>query len=129
MESEFHFVCMIFHTEVYIKMLSIMFVYADIVCPTLQTMLHHLNKVHDDWFVIGIALNVPYEKLRDTEMHYERYGSKRCMAEMTQYWLDFPNASWEQVVKSLELVGHSTLASTIKQQYLRDQPSCEWLSF
>ena len=104
-----------------------MFVHADIVRPTLQTMIHHLNEVHNDWFVIGIALNVPHNKLQRTEFEYFRSGLKRCMVEMIQYWLDFPNASWEQVVKALDIVGHSTLASTIKQQYLWDQPSCECL--
>ena len=73
-------------------------------------------------------------KLRKIEapyQHCESYLSaagrlKQQMAEMIQYWLDnTPDASWEQVVRALEHIGHFTLALTIKQQFLWDQPTCE----
>ena len=88
-------------------------------------MLHHLDAVHSDWFLIGIALKIPHRKLRSLEFLHSHSSSNHCMSEMIYYWLDSPNASWDQVVNALELVGHSELALILKQQYLWDHPTCE----
>ena len=88
-------------------------------------MLHHLNEVRNKWFMFGIALGVPLIKLREIEASYTREG--RCMLEMIQYWLDTtPAACWEQVARALEQVNQLTLAATIRQKYLWDQPPSEW---
>ena len=87
-------------------------------------MLQHLNEVRNEWFMIGIALGVPLTKLREIEASYTKEGAMRCMLEMVQYWLDTtPAACWEQVARALEQVNQLTLAATIKQKYLWDQPS------
>ena len=89
----------------------------------LQLMLHHLNEVKNGWFMIGIALGVPLTKLKDIEASYPQGGVPRWLAEMVQYWLDTtPAACWEQVARALEQVDQVTLAATIKQKYLWDQP-------
>ena len=90
-------------------------------------MLQHLNEVRNEWFMIGIALGVRLIKLREIEASYTKEGMMRCMLEMVQYWLDTtPAACWEQVARALEQVNQLTLAATIKQKYLWDQPSSEW---
>ena len=90
-------------------------------------MLQHLNEVKNDWFMIGIALGVPLTKLREIEASYTKEG--RCLLEMVQYWLDTtPAACWEQVARALKQVNQLTLAATIKQKYLWDQPApSEWM--
>ena len=95
----------------------------------LQLMLRHLNEVRNEWFMIGIALGVPLTKLREIEASYTKEGTMRCLLEMVQYWLDTtPAACWEQVARALEQVNQVTLAATIKQKYLWDQPApSEWL--
>ena len=96
--------------------------------PGLQLMLNHLNEVRNEWFMIGIALGVPLTKLREIEASYTKEGTMRCMLEMVQYWLDTtPAACWEQVARALEQVNQLTLAATIKQKYLWDQPPSEWM--
>ena len=96
--------------------------------PGLQLMLHHLNEVKNEWFMIGIALGVPLTKLREIEASYPQGGVKRWLAEMIQYWLDMtPTACWEHVARALEQVDQLTLASSIKQKYLwrqQQQPPC-----
>ena len=104
---------------------STIIISTEVVHPTVQNMIKHLSEVCNDWFVIGIALYVPEEKLRETELCINLHGLERCMVVMIELWLESPNASWDQVASALELVGHSTLASTIKQQYMCDQPSRE----
>ena len=93
----------------------------------LQLMLQHLNEVRNEWFMIGIAIGVPLTKLREIEASYTKEG--RCLLEMVQYWLDTtPAACWEQVARALEQVNQLTLAATIKQKYLWDQPEpSEWM--
>ena len=92
-------------------------------------MVQYLIAMHNDWFVIALALGLPHydlENIKRSSIVTGPKGPKRIMVEIIQYWLHrTPDASWEQVVSALELVGHSTLASTIKQQYLLDQPPCE----
>ena len=78
--------------------------------------------------MFGIALGVPLTKLREIEALYTKEGLGRCMLEMAQYWLDTtPAACWEQVARALEQVNQLTLAATIKQKYLWDQPPSEWM--
>ena len=90
---------------------------------SLQLMLPHLNEVRNEWFMIGIALGVPFTKLREIEATYTKEGMTRCVLEMVQYWLDTtPAACWEQVARALEQVNQLRLATTIKQKYLWDQP-------
>ena len=96
----------------------------------LQLMLQHLNEVRNEWFMIGIALGVPITKLREIEASFTKEGTMRCLLEMVQYWLDTtPAACWEQVARALEQVNQLTLAATIKQKYLWDQPAApsEWM--
>ena len=89
-------------------------------------MLHHLNEVRGEWFLIGIALGIPLSKLREIEVSYSREGTKRWLAEMLQYWLDTtPETCWETIARALEQVDQLRLASAIKKKYLWNQPSSE----
>ena len=89
--------------------------------PTLLTMLQHLDAVRNEWFTIGIALNVPFNMLKQIEKlaFYLTDGSKESMVKMIQYWLDStPSASWEQVASALKHCDQLKLASTINQKYI-----------
>ena len=89
-------------------------------------MLHHLNEVRGEWFLIGIALGIPLSKLREIEVSYSREGTKRWLAEMLQYWLDTtPETCWETIARALEQVDQLRLASAIKKKYLWNQPFSE----
>ena len=115
------------------KLVSRLVCYKVLYLPTdavlgLQLMLQHLNEVRNEWFMIGIALGVPLTKLREIEASYTKEGTMRCMLEMVQYWLDTtPAACWDQVARALEQINQLTLAATIKQRYLWDQPPSEWI--
>ena len=84
----------------------------------LQQQCSRSRVVHDRQY------SAPLTKLREIEASYTKEGAMRCMLEMVQYWLDTtPAACWEQVARALEQVNQLTLAATIKQKYLWDQPS------
>ena len=97
--------------------------------PTLWTLLQHLDKVHDKWFEIGVALGLPPKNLR--KIRGNSHGrQQRWMAEMIQQWLESNHdASWKQVVSALEKVNLFDLARNIDRQYMysmRDEPTSEF---
>ena len=91
---------------------------ADISRPTVQLLLSELSEVADDWFILGVALGVHVRKLREIKASNNQEGVKHWMIDMFQSWLDSnPTASWEDVLRALEQLGHLTLASRLKPKY------------
>ena len=87
-------------------------------------MVQYLIAMHNDWFVIGLALGFSHDDLDYIKGHYKMGGSKRWMVGMIQYWLVrymYVGANWEQVVSALEQLDQFKLASTIKMQFMWDQ--------
>ena len=88
--------------------------------PSLQDILHHLDAVRYQWFVIGLVLQIKYTKLKEIEQQYKlTEGPRRCLAEMIHHWLSSnPATSWEQVVAALEYIDEFRLAAIIKQKHV-----------
>ena len=85
---------------------------------TVQQVIKELKKL-DDWFVFGVALDVPVSELRKIESSCPRGSVERCKIETIQYWLDNnADASWKELARALELIDQLVLAATVKHKYL-----------
>lgn len=91
---------------------------ADIPPLKVQQLVEQLQEV-DDWHTLGVALGVPVPQLKEIERSNPKEGVRRWKVEMFQYWLNLnPTASWKDVTRALEVLGHLSLAARLKSDYV-----------
>ena len=92
-------------------------VHAGITRPTIHQLTEELADVN--WHSLGMALLVPVSKLSAITASHPQGGTARWKIELLQYWLDStPTASWSDIIKALEKIGHGTLSARLKTEYL-----------
>ena len=68
----------------------------------MAVLLEELQEV-DNWFMLGVYLNVPVSQLNKIQSVHAQDGVERCKLEMLQYWLDTTmTASWKDIARALE---------------------------
>ena len=69
------------------------------------------------WRDLGLELLVDNKSLKEIEANHPGDVSARCRA-MFEKWLEkSPNASWSQLVTSLNKIGLNTAADVISKQF------------
>ena len=90
--------------------------------PTVQQLVKQLQEV-DDWYTLGVALGVPVPRLREIQRSNQAEGVGRWKVDMFEYWLNLnPTASWKDVTRALEQLGHISLAARLKSEYVLLRP-------
>ena len=71
-----------------------------------------------DWFSLGLNLGLQKHELTKIERDYQ--GNDRRRVEMLDLWLQrTPNATWEDVVRTLQQMGENVVAENIREKYIR----------
>ena len=102
-----------------VQFYSYFFFSAAIPVPTVELLLKELKEVTDDWITVGVLLGVPVNKLKTIKLDDPHGGVENWKIEMFHFWLRCkPDASWKDVVQTLELTDHGLLAARVKRTYL-----------
>ena len=89
-----------------------------ITTPTIHQLTEELLGVNE-WYSLGVALLVPVSKLKEIITSSPQEGTARWRIDLLQYWLDStPTASWSDIIRALERIGHHTLSARLRSQYL-----------
>ena len=81
---------------------------------TVRQLAEELTEV-DDWYMLGIHLDVPVPKLRQIKANTEKTEHGRI--EMFYYWLSrHTSPSWKDVIVALERMEHHALAAKLKKK-------------
>ena len=73
-----------------------------------------------NWYQLGIHLGLETHELDMVQMDYAHQGNDRQRLQMLDLWLQrTPNATWENVVRALELIGRNRVAENIRQKHIR----------
>ena len=73
-----------------------------------------------NWYQLGIHLGLETHELDMVQMDYAHQGNDRQRLQMLDLWLQrTPNATWEDVVRALELIGRNRVAENIRQKHIR----------
>ena len=88
-------------------------------CAVLEPQLKHLILLEaEDWFNLGLQLDLSYAKLSEIRRNYPRDDSS-CRREMFQLWLRiFPSASYQQLTVAYQSLGKTEMVE------LRHGESC-----
>ena len=81
---------------------------------SLSELLSELKEV-DDWFGLGVYLNVPDNKLREIGKDYS--DAEECKIEMILLWRQLCVPTWTAVTNALSKIGMDSLAVKIAQKY------------
>ena len=78
----------------------------------------------DDWYNLGLQLDIPKDKLREIEdSHPDK--TTRCKEETMDYWLKRGrNPSWETLAAAIADMGHLDIAKQIREKYLQVSSHC-----
>ena len=88
-----------------------------------------LKKV-DDWYVLGVYLDLEGAKLQEIEITYHVYGVVRMKIEMFKVWLkSCPDASWHKLVSALNEIGERRVAEEVESNYCKQLPGIYWNIF
>ena len=72
-----------------------------------------------DWYMLGMYLKLPRDKLTEIERQFSGHGARRCKLEMFDLWMKLnPDASWELIVLALEKCGETALAGHVRERHL-----------
>ena len=81
--------------------------------PTFYELVHELSDVRDQWFELGVHLNVPLpmmEKIEDDTVRLER-----CKAKLFEYWVkNETRPTWQKVVTALNKISEGELARKLR---------------
>lgn len=73
----------------------------------------------NDWYMFGVALDIPVSQLNAIQSSNPHSGVERWLANMLDYWLKSnTDASWKKIVQVLEDTEQHVLAVRVKQKYL-----------
>ena len=73
----------------------------------------------NDWYSLGVALEVAVSKLQEITASSPQGGTARWRIDLLQHWLDStPTASWSDIITALEKINHHTLSVRLKSKYL-----------
>ena len=76
-----------------------------------------------DWRSLGLNLGVRDYELDQIQSSHPTEGCSRWRQETISLWLRHtPSASWENVVRALQMMGENTLAVRIHQTYIGGTP-------
>lgn len=71
-----------------------------------------------DWYMLGIYLKLPTDRLTGIERQFSVHGVRRCKAEMFDLWMKSNSASWELIALALDRCGEKVLANNIRTRHL-----------
>lgn len=78
----------------------------------------------DDWYNLGLQLDIPKDKLREIEDSHPDKPT-RCKEETLDYWLKRgENSSWETLATAVADMGHLDIAIQIREKYLQVSLHC-----
>ena len=80
----------------------------------MDELLNELKDV-DDWFELGVYLNVPDHKLREIGQDYG--DTDECKIEMILLWRQLCVPTWEAITTALSEIGMHTLVAKIANKY------------
>ena len=80
----------------------------------LSELLNELKEV-DDWFELGVYLNVPENKLR--EVGKDCSDTEECKIEMLLLWRQVCLPTWTSIAMALSQIGMHKLAVEIADKY------------
>lgn len=81
-------------------------------------MLNELEEIVDEWRDLGLALDLPYRKIRELEANHPN-DVKKCLEGMIKVWLESEaDPSWQALCTALrtELVDCNTIAQRIEER-------------
>ena len=81
---------------------------------TLDELLNELKDV-DDWFELGVYLNVPDYKLREIGKDFG--NAEECLIEMILLWRQLCVPTWVAITTALSEINMHTLAVRIAHKY------------
>ena len=81
---------------------------------TLSELLSELKEV-EDWFELGVYLNVPDHKLREIGKDYS--DVEECKIEMILLWRQLCSPTWTAITNALSDIGMHKLAVEIAHKY------------
>ena len=81
----------------------------------MRNLILQTKKVEHKWFELGIALNVPIDKLeRIYDKHYD--SSVKALIRVYRYWLADKNGlmpSWKKLVTALQNIDEYSLSTSV----------------
>ena len=81
---------------------------------TLKELVAAVSDVND-WFGLGIHLDLKMSQLKDIDVTYHKEGVERLKAEMFDTWLkSSPSVSWTDLIKALKAIDENKVASQIE---------------
>ena len=73
-----------------------------------------------NWYQLGLYLNLQTHELNKIQQDHAHQGNDRQMVGMLSLWLRrTPNATWGDVVSSLQRMRENRVAENIRQKHLR----------
>ena len=101
-----------------VEVLSLVNPPADISPPSVHLLVKELKEVKD-WYVFGVALDIPVRQLNAIQSSNPHGGVERWLVDMFEYWLNSnPDASWKDIIQALEQTDQLVLAAKVKIKYL-----------
>ena len=87
---------------------------------TLQNLTTLLESVEDDWYLIGLYLNIPWSK-RDRIKREHSSDRQRSQACWSAYITESPQRSWKEVSYALYWQGHINELEIVQKKYLKGE--------
>ena len=87
---------------------------------------HVLPSVSTRWYDLGLELLDPKDenKLDTIEKDSKTEGVEICCKKMFNVWLNYDNASWDQLIKAIRKIGLDHAASEIEKN--RKSTTCTY---
>lgn len=83
--------------------------------PTARELSIYIKPHAEQWFEIGILLDIPVQKLEDIEEHHKN-DVQSCGARMLTEWIiSNPNACWKKLYEVVEKVSKNTNINPSKE--------------
>ena len=86
-------------------------------------LIREFSRFHaDNWYNLGVQLNVPIRELRAINSNYIRSdGVKRCLSETLTWWYNNPESSggvtWDSICVALHAVDEKALAAKLARKH------------
>ena len=89
-----------------------------VLCVSIEPRLKHLVLLDaEDWFNLGLQLDLSYAKLNEIRKNFPRDDSS-CKREMFQLWLrSSPSASYQKLAQAYQTLGETEIVALIQQKH------------
>ena len=75
--------------------------------------------ISNNWFDLGMELDIIYPTLKEIERDYQQHGVRRCLTECLAKWLQANKATYKGLVDALKTMRQNEVADSIISSKLK----------